>query len=69
MHNPGISRRALLQAAGVGAAGAAFGLGAPRRAFAADLTVGIVYVGARDDFGWNQAHAVAAAALKLVPGV
>src|SRR5277367_6621878 len=69
MHNPGISRRALLQAAGVGAAGAAFGLGAPRRAMAADLTVGIVYVGARDDFGWNQAHAVAAAALKLVPGV
>jgi simple sugar transport system substrate-binding protein len=59
----------LLQTAGAGAAVAAFGLGAPRRAFAADLTVGIVYVGARDDFGWNQAHAVAAAALKLVPGV
>ena len=36
---------------------------------AGDLTVGIVYVGARDDFGWNQAHAVAAEALKLVPGV
>jgi basic membrane protein A len=69
MHNPGISRRVLLQAAGAGVAGAAIGLSAPRRAFAADLTVGIVYVGARDDFGWNQAHAVAAAALKLVPGV
>lgn len=36
---------------------------------AADLTIGIVYVGARDDFGWNQAHAVAAKALAAVPGV
>src|ERR1700684_1783100 len=69
MHNRGVSRRVLLQTAGAGAAMAAFGLGAPRRALAANLTVGIVYVGARDDFGWNQAHAVAAAALKLVPGV
>ena len=69
MHNSGISRRSLLRAAGVGAASAAFGLGATRGALAADLTVGIVYVGARDDFGWNQAHAVAAAALKKVPGV
>jgi len=69
MNNSGISRRSLLRAAGVGAASAAFGLGATRGALAADLTVGIVYVGARDDFGWNQAHAVAAAALKKVPGV
>ena len=44
-------------------------LAATGRALAADLTVGIVYVGAKGDFGWNQAHAVAAAALKLVPGV
>ena len=69
MHVSGISRRGLLKAAGYGAAGAAFGMGATRSAFAADLTVGIVYVGARDDFGWNQAHAVAAASLKQVPGV
>ena len=47
----------------------AAGLGATGRAFAADLTVGIVYVGARDDFGWNQAHAVAIEALKKVAGV
>jgi basic membrane protein A len=33
------------------------------------VTIGIVYVGPRDDFGWNQAHAVAAAALKTLPGV
>ena len=56
----GFSRRTLLKSAALGAAGAAFDLGALGRAFAAaDLTVGIVYVGARDDFGWNQAHAVA----------
>jgi hypothetical protein len=33
------------------------------------LTVGVVYVGARDDFGWNQAHAVAIKSLAEVPGV
>jgi basic membrane protein A and related proteins len=36
---------------------------------AAGVTIGIVYVGPRDDFGWNQAHAVAAKALKSVPDV
>ncbi|MGA2891938.1 MAG: BMP family ABC transporter substrate-binding protein [Xanthobacteraceae bacterium] len=36
---------------------------------AAGVTIGIVYVGPRDDFGWNQAHAVAAQALKAIPGV
>jgi basic membrane protein A len=35
----------------------------------AGLTVGIIYSGARDDYGWNQSHAVAARALKAVPGV
>jgi basic membrane protein A and related proteins len=54
------TRRNLLKSAALGAAGATLNLGAFSRAFAAgDLTVGIVYVGARDDFGWNQAHAVA----------
>ena len=33
------------------------------------LTVGILYSGARDDWGWNQSHAVAAKALKAVPGI
>jgi simple sugar transport system substrate-binding protein len=64
-----ISRRSLLRAGAVGAAGAALGFGPLRAARAADLTVGIVYVGARDDFGWNQAHAVAIKALKEVSGV
>ncbi len=41
-----------------------------RGARAADaLTIGVVYVGARDDFGWNQAHAVGVKALKDLPGV
>src|SRR5260370_33799617 len=34
-----------------------------------DITVGIVYVGSRADYGWKQAHAVAAKALKDIPGV
>src|SRR6202166_43900 len=42
---------------------------AARMAQAAGATIGIVYVGPRDDFGWNQAHAVAAKALKSIPGV
>src|SRR5688572_30706090 len=33
------------------------------------LTVGILYSGPRDDYGWNQSHAVAARALKAVPGI
>ncbi len=38
-------------------------------AHAAEAIIGIVYVGPRDDFGWNQAHAVAVSALKSLPGV
>jgi simple sugar transport system substrate-binding protein len=38
-------------------------------AHAADITVGIIYVGSRQDYGWNQAHAVGAKALKEIPGV
>jgi basic membrane protein A len=62
-----LSRRKFLQVTAAGVAGAGF---LPRLAEAAgELTIGIVYVGPRDDFGWNQAHAVAAKALKGVPGV
>jgi basic membrane lipoprotein Med (substrate-binding protein (PBP1-ABC) superfamily) len=45
------------------------GAASTRLAYAADTTIGIVYVGPRDDYGWNQAHAVAAKALKSLPGV
>jgi len=33
------------------------------------LTVGVIYVGARDDYGYNQAHAQAAAEVKKMPGI
>ena len=63
-----ISRRRFLQTSAAGAGLALAGL--PFAARAADeLTIGIVYVGPRDDFGWNQAHAVAVEALKAVLGV
>ena len=66
----GMSRRTLIKTTALGLAGATLNIGAIGRAIAAkDLTVGVVYVGARDDFGWNQAHAVAIKALKEVPGV
>src|ERR1700726_2787209 len=42
-------------------------LGGPARA--PDITVGIIYVGSRQEYGWNQAHAVGAKALKAIPGV
>src|SRR5580698_8401574 len=65
-----ISRRVLLKTTAFGLAGASLNMGSVVRAFAAkDLTVGVVYVGARDDFGWNQAHAVAIKSLAEVPGV
>ena len=33
------------------------------------ITVGVIYVGPRDDYGYNQAQALAAAELKKLPGV
>jgi basic membrane protein A len=33
------------------------------------MTVGFIYVGPRDDYGYNQAHAESAALLKKMPGV
>ena len=34
-----------------------------------DLVVGFIYVGPKDDYGYNQAHAEGAAAVKAMPGV
>src|SRR5271163_4220667 len=61
-----LDRRSFLKASA--ASLVATGSGA-RLAHAADVKIGIVYVGPRDDFGWNQAHAVAAQVLKTLPGV
>ncbi len=33
------------------------------------LVIGFIYIGARDDYGYNQAHAQGAAAVKKLPGV
>jgi basic membrane protein A and related proteins len=63
------TRRQLLAAGALGGASLALP-GALRSAWAqAPITVGIIYVGPRDDFGYNQAHAEAAAQLKKVAGV
>ena len=61
-----ISRRRLLQGSAALTLGTALGA---RPAAAADTTIGFIYVGSRDDYGYNQAHAQAAAALKKMPGI
>jgi basic membrane protein A and related proteins len=61
-----ISRRRVLQ----GTAALTLGTALPLRgAMAAETTVGFIYVGSRDDYGYNQAHAAGAAALKKMPGI
>ena len=64
-----LSRRRFLH--GTAALGGAAALSSlPLRARAeTPLTVGFIYVGPRDDYGYNQAHAIGAAALKEIPGV
>ena len=49
-----ISRRHLLQGSAALTLGTALGA---RSAAAADTTIGFIYVGSRDDYGYNQAHA------------
>lgn len=54
------------------AAGGALGVASSlpfRHALAATTTIGFIYVGARDDYGYNQAHAEGAAAIKSLPGI
>lgn len=62
-------RRRLLAGSAL-AAGSLLLPGALRRAQAqAPIVVGVIYVGPRGDFGYNQAQAAAAAAIKKLPGV
>lgn len=61
-------RESLKSLAALGAAGTLGGL-SPLALAQKPLTVGVIYVGPRDDFGYNQAHAQAAAELKKMPGV
>jgi len=61
------TRRHFLKHAGLLTLGAALPF---ESVFAANnLTVGVIYVGSRTDYGYNQAQATAAAAIKKLPGV
>jgi basic membrane protein A and related proteins len=62
-----LSRRSLLKASAAGLAATALPFGLAKAQ--TDVILGIVYVGPKDDFGWNQAHAVSAAALKELAGI
>ena len=62
-----LSRRSLLKAGVAGLAASALPMGLARAQ--SPIVLGAVYVGPRDDFGWNQAHSVAMEILKQVPGV
>jgi basic membrane protein A and related proteins len=62
-----LSRRSVLTGIAAGTAGIAAGtlpFGTVRAA--TPLTVGFVYVGPKDDYGYNQAHAAGAAAVKAM---
>src|ERR1019366_5076261 len=61
-------RESMKSLAALGAAGALGGFS--KYSFAQKpITVGVIYVGPRDDYGYNQAQAEAASALKKMPGV
>jgi basic membrane protein A and related proteins len=63
-HSHNLNRRHVI------AAGALLATGTLREALAqTPLTVGVIYVGPKGDFGYNQAQAQAAAALKKLPGL
>ena len=61
----GWNRRELIRAAG---GLAATGI-APWALAQKPTSVGMIYVGPRDDYGYNQAHAEAAALAKKLPGI
>ncbi|MGF6767725.1 basic membrane protein A [Paraburkholderia sp. GAS199] len=64
-----INRRGFLALTGAAGLGLATGLRPLAAAAKEKVTVGMVYVGPRDDFGWNQSHALAAQSLRSVAGV
>ena len=65
-----MNRRSFLKSSagmmGIAAAGSVLPMSI---ANAASLTVGFIYVGPKDDYGYNQAHAEGAAAVKAIQGV
>ncbi len=63
-----LTRRGLIASAAAAGAAAAWP-GGQALAQAKPLVIGFIYVGPRDDYGYNQAHAEAAAILKKMAGV
>ncbi len=63
------SRRRFLKGSAALAGATAMAPVAQRARAQGSLTVGFIYVGPRDDFGYNQAHAEGAAAVKAMEGV
>jgi simple sugar transport system substrate-binding protein len=63
------SRRRLLKTSARAALSLAAAAALPRLGRAASATVGFIYVGPRDDYGYNQAHAEGAAVVKAIPGI
>lgn len=65
-----LPRRRFLKRAAGAAGGLLLGPGLAGHALAADpLVIGVIYVGPRGDFGWNQSHAVGVEQLKKLAGV
>jgi len=65
-----MTRRNFLQASAAGAVTSVAPGPLSSRAYAQTaLTVGFIYVGPKDDYGYNQAHAEGAAVVKALPGV
>jgi len=65
----GFHRRDVLKGAGAALAlGGLGGFGSLANA-QAPITAGFIYVGPKDDFGYNQAHAEAVAEIKKLPGI
>jgi simple sugar transport system substrate-binding protein len=67
--SPEAGRRRFVQGAGSAAIAASLAGWSAGAWAQAKLTVGVIYVGPRDDYGYNQAQAQAAAALKKMPGL
>ena len=64
-----ISRRNVLGGVAATSSLALTGLSATDVFAVENLTAGALYVGPKDDFGWNQAHAEGVAAIKKIAGV
>ena len=70
MSSFGFSRRTLMRGATASASAAMFAGSPIWKALAAnEMVVGALYVGPKDDYGWNQSHSEGVRALKTLAGV